>query len=334
METMKKRSEMDARYLWKLEDIYACNNCWEADYKLAKDDLAAVAAGQGTLGSAEGLFKALKAQDEAIRRVSRLYTYARMRRDEDNSNTTYQALADRAQSLYVQLGAAMAYFTPELLSVGKEKIDGFYAQEAGLAAYRRFIDATLRMGAHTLTPAEEKLLAQAGENTMQSHLLPQDMSVCLTGRGAWLLDTLPHVSRSALERLTHLPLRLEHPVRFITLRTAASPAQSVAMGLTVTREMGNVADAPIVRTRESFSGLMQRLMLHLCAAFPMHMWLLHEGLYDYQTGALTLAGEDSIRRAAALCYDEEEEIAPMVTTFVRLLRENPILPDSMIDPGA
>ncbi len=178
------------------------------------------------------------------------------------------------------------------------------------------------------------MLAQAGENTMQSHLLPQDMSVCLTGRGAWLLDTLPHVSRSALERLTHLPLRLEHPVRFITLRTAASPAQSVAMGLTVTREMGNVADAPIVRTRESFSGLMQRLMLHLCAAFPMHMWLLHEGLYDYQTGALTLAGEDSIRRAAALCYDEEEEIAPMVTTFVRLLRENPILPDSMIDPGA
>ena len=42
----------------------------------------------------------------------------------------------------------------------------------------------------------------------------------------------------------------------------------------------------------------------------------------------------NIRRAAALCYDEEEEIAPMVTTFVRLLRENPILPDSMIDPGA
>ena len=163
METMKKRSEMDARYLWKLEDIYACNNCWEADYKLAKDDLAAVAAAQGTLGSAEGLFTALKAQDEAIRRVSRLYTYARMRRDEDNSNTTYQALADRAQSLYVQLGAAMAYFTPELLSMGKEKIDGFYAQEAGLAAYRRFIDATLRMEAHTLTPAEEKLLAQAGE---------------------------------------------------------------------------------------------------------------------------------------------------------------------------
>ena len=160
METMKKRSEMDARYLWKLEDIYACNNCWEADYKLAKDDLAAVAAAQGTLGSAEGLFTALKAQDEAIRRVSRLYTYARMRRDEDNSNTTYQALADRAQSLYVQLGAAMAYFTPELLSVGKEKIDGFYAQEAGLAAYRRFIDATLRMEAHTLTPAEEKELTR------------------------------------------------------------------------------------------------------------------------------------------------------------------------------
>lgn len=163
MEQMKKRSEMDARYLWKLEDIYACNNCWEADYKQAKLDVAGAAAGQGTLSTAAGLLAACKAQDEAIRRVSRLYTYARMRRDEDNANTTYQALADRAQSLYVELGAAMAYFTPELLAVGKEKIDGFYAEEEGLKAYKRFIDSTLRMEAHTLSPAEEKLLAQAGE---------------------------------------------------------------------------------------------------------------------------------------------------------------------------
>ena len=56
MEQMKKRSEMDVRYLWKLEDIYACNNCWEADYKQAKQDIAAVTAAQGTLNTAAGLF--------------------------------------------------------------------------------------------------------------------------------------------------------------------------------------------------------------------------------------------------------------------------------------
>lgn len=172
------------------------------------------------------------------------------------------------------------------------------------------------------------MLAQAGDNPMLGHLLPQDISLCLTGRGAWLLETLPTAGRNALQHLAHLPLRLDHPVRFVTIRPAAKPVQSVALGLTVTRETGRISDAPVIRTRESFSALMQRMMTQLCAAFPMHMWLLHEGLFDYQSGALSPAGQDSIRRAAASCYDEDEELAGTVMTFVRVLRENPIAPDA------
>ena len=173
------------------------------------------------------------------------------------------------------------------------------------------------------------MLAHVGDNAITGHLLPEDMSVCLTGRGAWLLETLTPAMRGSLQHLTHAPLRLNHPVRFITLRPAAKPAQSVAMGAAVTPDTGRIADAPQVRTRESFSALMQRMMQQLCAAFPAHMWLLHEGLFDWQTGAITPAGSDSIRRAAACCYDDED-IPASVMRFVRTLRESPVLPDSMI----
>lgn len=175
------------------------------------------------------------------------------------------------------------------------------------------------------------MLAQTGDNVMLSHLLPEDITVCLTGRGAWLLETLTPAMRNSLQHLTHAPMRLDHPVRFVTLRAAAKPAQSVATGLAVARETGRVSDCPQVRTRESFSQLMQRLLQQLCGAFPMHMWLLHEGLFDWQTGALTPAGEDTIRRVAACCYGDGEDIPAAILLFVRTMRESLILPDHLAD---
>lgn len=163
MESMKKRAEMDARYQWKLEDIYASDAAWEQDLTTAKQCIAAVTACQGKLDSAQGLLAGMKAVEAATRIVTRLYTYARMRRDEDNGNAVYQALTDRAQALAVQLDAATAYVTPELLGIGKEKIEGYLAQEPALEPYRRMLEGQLRLEEHTLSPSEEKLLAEAGE---------------------------------------------------------------------------------------------------------------------------------------------------------------------------
>ncbi len=177
------------------------------------------------------------------------------------------------------------------------------------------------------------MLAQAGNDVMLSHRLPEDMTVCMTGRGAWLLDTLTPAMRNSLQHLTHVPMRLDHPVRFVTLRSAARPAQSVAMGLALTRDVQQLSEPPMVYTRESFSGLMQRLMLQLCTAFPMHMWLLHEGMFDWQ-GGLTPAGDDAIRQVASRCYGDGEDIPAAVMSFVRELREVAIGRYAMSSPDA
>lgn len=163
MENQKTRAQMDPRDQWRLEDIYATNEDWEKEYQKAKEAIAQAALGEGTLGSAQGLLKALETLETCEQLATRLFVYARMRRDEDNANTTYQALADRAQALLVELSAATAYFTPELLSVGREKVEGYCKELPELARYRRLLESQLRMEAHTLSPEQEKLLAQMGE---------------------------------------------------------------------------------------------------------------------------------------------------------------------------
>lgn len=177
------------------------------------------------------------------------------------------------------------------------------------------------------------MLRQVCDNTMINHRLPEDISVCLTGRGAWLLETLTPQMRGSLQNLARISLRVDHPVRFVTLKQATLPAQCVAMGLAVTKDVQRLSDAPPIRTRESFSGLMRTMMQKMCAAFPAHLWQLHEGLMDWQ-GNLSLAGEETIRRVAAQCYGDGEDIPASVLTFIRMLRSEMILPDHRANGGA
>lgn len=177
------------------------------------------------------------------------------------------------------------------------------------------------------------MLRQVCDNTMINHRLPEDITVCLTGRGAWLLETLTPQMRGSLQNLARISLRVDHPVRFVTLKQAALPAQCVATGLAVAKDVQRLSDAPPIRTRESFSGLMRTMVQKMCAAFPAHMWQLHEGLMDWQ-GSLTMAGDETIRRVAAQCYGDGEDIPASVLAFIRTLRSEMILPDHRANGSA
>ena len=51
----KTRAQMDARFLWKLEDIYPTDQAWEEDFQKAKPAAARVAAPPGTSDHQTGL---------------------------------------------------------------------------------------------------------------------------------------------------------------------------------------------------------------------------------------------------------------------------------------
>ncbi|MGQ9779168.1 MAG: oligoendopeptidase F [Bacillota bacterium] len=164
VKTLPKRSEIPEADRWRLEDIFPNDAAWEEAFARVKEMLPQVEAFRGTLGSSpQQLLACLQARDALGELFERVYVYARMRRDEDNANPFYQSLYDRAEGLGVEIGAAIAYIVPEILSLPPERIADYLKEEPKLALYRHHLEEILRRRPHTLSAAEEELLARTGE---------------------------------------------------------------------------------------------------------------------------------------------------------------------------
>jgi len=158
------RTEIVEQHKWKLEDIYSSLDDWQQDADQVFQMGQELATYEGRLGeSAETLLAALQLQDKMEAQISRMVGFARMHRDEDNTNTTYQALTDRGISIAVQLERAQAFFVPELLAIPEVKLWGMVSANPDLLVYEFALRDLFRQQAHVLSAAEEALLAAAGD---------------------------------------------------------------------------------------------------------------------------------------------------------------------------
>ncbi|MGI5859447.1 MAG: oligoendopeptidase F [Tepidanaerobacteraceae bacterium] len=163
MTNLPSREEIQDVYKWKLEDIYQNEELWEKDYDEVKKQLSQFDEYHGKINTAENLLGVLKLKDEVARKIDKLFTYARMRRDEDNSRANYQALADRAMGLLVEVSSSISFIEPEILSLSKEELLGFMEQDEDLKLYEHYLTNLLRMKEHILDADREKMLAEMGE---------------------------------------------------------------------------------------------------------------------------------------------------------------------------
>lgn len=161
---IKKREEIHSGYKWRLEDIYESNEKWEEDFAGINTLMESIQAFQGRLGSSAGLMlEAFQQTEKLERRIEKLFVYARMRRDEDNGSTVYQALADRIESLSIQASSATAFFIPEISGLDESLVRQFFEEEPNLKIYQHFFDELWRQKEHILSPQEEKILAMAAD---------------------------------------------------------------------------------------------------------------------------------------------------------------------------
>ncbi|MBN8433344.1 oligoendopeptidase F [Priestia flexa] len=165
--TVKKlpnRSEIKVEDTWRLEDIFETDEAWEKEFQAVKALVPEMEQYRGKLGeSADTLFKALQQQDELTMRVSKLYTYAHMRYDQDTTNSFYQGLNDRIKMLYTEIASALSYVTPELLAVDEETLKQYLKDSKDLQLYAHALDEVNRERPHILSESEEAILAQASE---------------------------------------------------------------------------------------------------------------------------------------------------------------------------
>jgi oligoendopeptidase F len=161
-----ERSEIPVKYTWNLADLYPSPQAWEK----AKDDIAkripGLSAYEGHLGDSPAkLSEALSLYMQLSMELERLGSYAVMRADEDRRVSENLAAQQVVEQLGVQFGTATAFAVPEILAMGSEKVRQFVASEPKLREYAFFLEDILRHEPHTLTAAEEKIVAQAGSLT-------------------------------------------------------------------------------------------------------------------------------------------------------------------------
>ena len=159
-----KRSEVRVEDTWNLADIFPNDQAWLSEYKALQSTPAAVAAHKGMLGkSAKDLLSWFTEQDALSVRLTKFYGYANCKSDEDTGNGTYQDFRAKAISTLVAISSAASFAVPEIMAIDEDTLNGFYAAEPKLETYRRSLYQIRRRKAHILSPAEEKLLAAAGE---------------------------------------------------------------------------------------------------------------------------------------------------------------------------
>ena len=164
---LKTRDQIDSKYKWNIEAMIPDESVISGELETIKKE--AEAYGEDFAGrlteSADTLLAAFQKRDDIWRRLEKIYVYARMRRDENNAETKYQAMADQCNSVIAAVSASMAFFTPELLSASEETTLAYIDAAPGLEIYRFAICDTMRQKAHILTQAEENILAQMSEIT-------------------------------------------------------------------------------------------------------------------------------------------------------------------------
>ena len=69
------------------------------------------------------------------------------------------------------LQTAKAFLRPEILRLGRGPIDRYLAAEPALTPYRMHLDDILRAAPHTLSEAEERILAGAKDDATRLFLL-------------------------------------------------------------------------------------------------------------------------------------------------------------------
>lgn len=193
---VKDRKDIDVKDTWNLESIYANNELWEEDYAALEKDAAEFAKLKGAIEADVNKIPAvLDAYYGLHRRLSKLSVYARMRFDQDTTDSTYQTMSAKIGSLGVKIGAASAFVEPEILSYSKEQLETAEKENERTAYYGRKIEEMLRGQEHTLDAEKEELLAAAGDMAEA----PDDIFSVLMNADMKYPDIV-------LEDGTHLPL--------------------------------------------------------------------------------------------------------------------------------
>ncbi len=155
------RSDIPAEFKWNVAHIYENTDAWRKACTQLKEKLAVITEFKGLLADPKILIAALQLRDELSKYIEKIYAYARLQQDADNSDQNIQALTGEAEGLLAQYNNSISFIEPEILALDAAKLEAFLETEPALAEYKFYIENLIRLSEHVLSADKEELLAQS-----------------------------------------------------------------------------------------------------------------------------------------------------------------------------
>jgi oligoendopeptidase F len=162
------RAEVRSQDTWDLSPLYADPAAWTRDFAELQKIYPSIAEFRGKVGgSAAGLREALECDKRISQLIEKLYHYASLRAAEDSSDSENLAREAQLQNLLTKVGEAAAFLAPEIQAIEDANWAKYLADPA-LAEWQPRLEKLRRLKAHTLSAAEERLLA-LGSSALSGH---------------------------------------------------------------------------------------------------------------------------------------------------------------------
>ncbi len=162
-QTLPTRGKVKKADTWDLSTLYADDKAWDTAFSKWEKQIQRFASFCGKLGkSAAELAACLKFENKFQRVGERLGTYAFLKTTEDTADSQYQRVIGRFQHAASEASQAASFMRPEILSIPKTKYKKFL-QSKELKPFQLVLERLVRYKPHTLSDAEERLLAMQGQ---------------------------------------------------------------------------------------------------------------------------------------------------------------------------
>jgi oligoendopeptidase F len=156
------RSQVPHAETWDLESIFATPGDWEAAGQEITSYLPQLAAYQGRIKEGpQTLLAYLRLAETASILAGKYFNYASNYYAVDTTDQRTAARLGQARSMNARLGAATAFFEPELMQLGFELVEGWIRSTSELAYFDHALDKLKRRQAHMRSGEVEQVLAMA-----------------------------------------------------------------------------------------------------------------------------------------------------------------------------
>lgn len=328
---------------WHVEDIYATEAVWEEQCKIFKDKLPQLQALKGQIKSGAKLYAALSLQDELAKMLDKIFAYARLQQDADNTDQHLQSLTGQAEGLSAAFSSSNSFIEPEMLAQGEETIKEWFANTPELAEYEHYVQNLVRINSHVLSAEMEALFAEShlatctAANAFRS-LTSADMqfptikdgagNTCFVSEGNYLLN-MTSTDRELRKNSFQGLMNTYHSYRN-TLATTLTGSARTAFFYAKSHHYKDTLESCLVEDNIPVS-----LYDTLIDTVHANLGILHDYMalkkellgynelhpYDIYVPLVENAGDSFACSFPEACQRVEEAVAPLGETYLQTLRK-------------